>query len=87
MRIAVIGGGIAGIAAGRTLARFGHQTTVYERSASPGGVWTVAYPEVRLQNVASHYRLADFPWPFEPDLHPTAEQIVRTVSMSEMPGA
>jgi len=77
MRIAVIGGGIAGIAAGRTLARFGHQTTVYERSPSLGGVWTVAYPEVRLQNIAAHYRLADFPWPFEPDLHPTAEQILR----------
>lgn len=77
MRIAVIGGGIAGIAAGRTLARFGHQTTIFERSESPGGVWTVAYPEVRLQNIAAHYRLADFPWPFEPDLHPTAEQILR----------
>lgn len=77
MRIAVIGGGIAGIAAARALARFGHQTTVYERSESPGGVWTVAYPEVRLQNIAAHYRLADFPWPFEPDLHPTAAQILR----------
>lgn len=77
MRIAVIGGGIAGIAAARTLARFGHQTIVYERSASPGGVWTVAYPEVRLQNIAAHYRLTDFPWPFEVDLHPTAAQILR----------
>lgn len=77
MRIAVIGGGVAGIAAARALARFGHQTTVYERSSSPGGVWTVAYPEVRLQNIAAHYRLTDFPWPFEPDLHPTAEQILR----------
>jgi dimethylaniline monooxygenase (N-oxide forming) len=77
MRIAVIGGGIAGIAAARALARFGHQTTIFERSESPGGVWTVAYPEVRLQNIASHYRLADFPWPFEPDLHPTADQILR----------
>lgn len=77
MRVAVIGGGISGIAAARTLARFGHETIVFERSASPGGVWTVAYPEVRLQNVASHYRLSDFPWPFEPDLHPTADQILR----------
>jgi dimethylaniline monooxygenase (N-oxide forming) len=77
MRIAVIGGGIAGIVAARTLARFGHQTTIYERSPSPGGVWTVAYPEVRLQNIAAHYRLSDFPWPFEPDLHPTGEQVLR----------
>lgn len=77
MRIAIIGGGLAGIAAARTLARFGHRTVVFERGPSPGGVWTVAYPEVRLQNIASHYRLADFPWPFEPDLHPTAAQILR----------
>lgn len=76
MRIAVIGGGVSGIAAARVLSQFGHQVVLFERSAEPGGVWSVAYPEVRLQNVAEHYRLSDFPWPSPPDQHPSREQIL-----------
>jgi len=75
MRIAIIGSGISGIAAARTLQRLGMDVIVYERSEVIGGIWALAYPEVRLQNVAAHYHLADFPWPFEPDLHPTGRQI------------
>lgn len=75
MKIAVIGGGISGIAAARVLKHFGHQVTVFEKGTSPGGVWAGAYPEVRLQNIAEQYRLSDFPWPFPPDLHPSREQI------------
>jgi cation diffusion facilitator CzcD-associated flavoprotein CzcO len=77
MRIAIIGGGISGIAAARVLLRFGHEVVVLERGPRLGGVWAVTYPEVRLQNIAEHYRLSDFPWPFQPDLHPTREQILR----------
>ncbi len=77
LRIAIIGGGITGIAAARALSRAGHQPVIFERSARAGGVWAVAYPDVRLQNVAEHYRLSDFPWPFVPDLHPSSEQILR----------
>lgn len=77
MRIAVIGSGISGIAAARVLMRRGHEVVVFERSGAIGGVWALAYPEVRLQNVAEHYRLTDFPWPFTPELHPTGEQIRR----------
>lgn len=77
MRIAVVGAGISGVAAARSLMRAGHEVVVFERSASVGGVWALTYPGVRLQNVAEHYRLADFPWPFPPDLHPTAAQILR----------
>lgn len=77
MRIAVIGSGISGLAAARVLARCGHEVVVYERSDRIGGVWAMAYPEVRLQNVAEHYRLSDFPWPFDADLHPTAEQVLK----------
>jgi NADPH-dependent 2,4-dienoyl-CoA reductase/sulfur reductase-like enzyme len=75
MRIAVIGAGTSGIVAARVLLRFGHEVVVFERSDAIGGVWARAYPEVRLQNVAEHYRLGDVPWPFVPDLHPTAAQI------------
>lgn len=77
MRIAIIGSGISGIAAARVLSRAGHEVAVLERSNAIGGIWALAYPEVRLQNIAEHYRLTDFPWPFTPDLHPTGEQIRR----------
>jgi dimethylaniline monooxygenase (N-oxide forming) len=77
MRIAVIGAGISGIAAANMLKKNGYETIVFEKSEAIGGVWAVAYPDVRLQNTAAHYHLSDFPWPFTPDLHPTADQILR----------
>ncbi len=76
-RVAVIGGGISGIAAANVLATTGFDPVVFEKSASVGGVWALAYPNVRLQNIHTQYRLADMPWPFIPDLHPTGAQIMR----------
>lgn len=77
MRVAVIGAGISGVAAARVLAASGHAVVVFEAHAEVGGVWARTYPGTRLQNVAENYRLADFPWPQPPDLHPTSEQITR----------
>lgn len=77
MRVAVIGSGVSGIAAARVLGRFGHEVIVYEALDRIGGVWAITYPEVRLQNVADDYHISDFPWPFEPDRHPTTDQILR----------
>ena len=77
MRIAVIGGGISGIAAARTLKRFGHEVIVYERGPKIGGVWAAAYPGVKLQNTAETYRLSDFPWPFPVELHPSGTDVLR----------
>ncbi|MGL4622230.1 MAG: flavin-containing monooxygenase, partial [Chroococcidiopsis sp.] len=74
-RIAVIGAGISGIAAANVLKNNGYEAVVLEKSTEIGGVWAVAYPEVRLQNISSQYHLSDFPWPFPPDLHPTQTQI------------
>src|SRR4051812_11034775 len=37
MRIAVVGAGVGGLAAGVRLARAGHRVTVFERGAAPGG--------------------------------------------------
>jgi dimethylaniline monooxygenase (N-oxide forming) len=80
MRIGIIGGGISGIAAAAVLQRDGHEVTVYERSEAPGGVWAKTYPKTTLQNIAAQYHISNFPWPFEPDLHPTAEQIRRYIA-------
>ncbi len=75
--IAIIGGGISGIAAANIFQKNGHTVTIYEKHDRIGGVWAVSYPQVRLQNSWQQYGLADFPWPFKPDLHPTAAQILR----------
>lgn len=56
---------------------FGHEVVVYEKSSRIGGVWATAYPGVTLQNIAEHYRLTDFPWPFKPQNHPTADEVRR----------
>lgn len=80
MRIGVIGGGISGVAAASILQRDGHEVIVYERSETPGGVWAKTYPKVTLQNTWAQYHISDFPWPFEPDLNPTAEQIRRYIA-------
>ena len=76
MRIAVIGAGVSGIAAAIVLQREGHEVAVFEREAGLGGVWAKAYPEVRLQNICTQYRLSEFDWPTPPDLHPTGPQIL-----------
>lgn len=76
-RIAVIGGGVSGIAAASTLKKNGFQPVIFEKSAKLGGIWSTTYPGVHLQNIYTQYRLSDFDWSFKPDLHPTGEQILR----------
>ena len=76
-RIAVIGAGISGIAAANILKKNGFVPIVFEKHNSIGGVWATAYPEVHLQNIYTQYHFSDFDWPFQPDLHPTGEQVMR----------
>jgi cation diffusion facilitator CzcD-associated flavoprotein CzcO len=77
MHIAVIGGGVSGIAAAHVLKKHGHIAEVFEKSGDLGGVWALAYPGVALQNFSSQYRFADLPWPFKPQANPTGEEIRR----------
>lgn len=76
-KVAVIGSGISGIAAAAMLQKNGFQVEIFEKSTKIGGVWALAYPNVRLQNIAEQYHISDFPWPFSPDLHPTGAQILK----------
>jgi cation diffusion facilitator CzcD-associated flavoprotein CzcO len=76
-RVAIIGAGISGLAHADVLTRCGFSVVLFERAGRLGGVWACSYPEVRLQNTARGYHLSSFPWPFEPDLHPTSAQICR----------
>ena len=76
MRIVIIGAGISGIGTAIILKKAGHAVTLFEKSSQIGGVWAQAYPEVRLQNIGQQYHFSDFPWPHQPDLHPTSQQIM-----------
>lgn len=76
-RVAIIGAGISGLAHADVLTRCGFSVVLFDRAAKLGGVWACSYPEVRLQNTSWGYHLSSFPWPFEPDLHPTSAQICR----------
>jgi len=46
--IAVVGSGVAGLAAARDLALAGHQVTVFEKHATPGGMLNQGIPAFRL---------------------------------------
>ncbi len=46
--IGVIGSGVAGLAAARDLALFGHRVTVYEKHVRPGGMLNQGIPAFRL---------------------------------------
>jgi len=47
-RVAIIGGGPAGLTAARELARLGHRSTIFEALSTPGGMVTVGIPPFRL---------------------------------------
>jgi len=48
LKVAVVGGGPTGLAAAFYLALLGHEVTVYESNAEPGGMLRYAIPEYRL---------------------------------------
>jgi formate dehydrogenase major subunit len=47
-KVAIIGGGPAGIAAARELRRYGHEVTIYEKEPYPGGMLIDGIPRFRL---------------------------------------
>ena len=47
-RVAIVGAGVAGLAAARDLARYGHRVTVFEKHGEPGGMLNQGIPAFRL---------------------------------------
>lgn len=77
-RVAVIGGGVSGLAAARAFAERGHDVVGIERADDFGGVWhpSQAYPGVQTQSPKDLYRYTDMPmpedypeWPAGPQVH------------------
>ena len=76
--VAVIGGGVSGLAAAKAFDRQGHRVVGFERSHDFGGVWELSrsYPDVQTQSPKDLYRFTDlampedYPeWPKGPQVH------------------
>ena len=77
-RVAVIGGGVSGLAAAKAFDEKGHRVVGFERSGDFGGVWDLSrsYPDVQTQSPKNLYCYTDHPmpadypeWPKGPQVH------------------
>ncbi|WP_420333272.1 flavin-containing monooxygenase [Roseibium sp.] len=78
MNVAIIGGGVSGLAAAKAFDERGHRVFGFERSHDFGGVWELSrsYPGVQTQSPKDLYRYTDlampdnYPeWPQGPQVH------------------
>lgn len=76
--VAVIGGGVSGLAAAKAFKEKGHRVSGFERSHDFGGVWepSRSYPDVQTQSPKELYCYTDHPmpddypeWPKGPQVH------------------
>lgn len=77
-KVAVIGGGVSGLAAAKAFDEKGHRVCGFERSHDFGGVWepSRSYPDVQTQSPKDLYCYTDHPmpddypeWPKGPQVH------------------
>jgi len=70
-RIGIIGAGVAGLAAAKTLLAEGYDCIVFERADRLGGVWAQGYVDFGVQVQKELYEFPDWPLPAEtPDFTP-----------------
>lgn len=70
-RIGIIGAGVAGLAAAKTLLAEGYDCVVFERADRLGGVWAHGYVDFGVQVQKELYEFPDWPLPPEtPDFTP-----------------
>lgn len=76
-RVGIIGAGISGLVAAKTLLEEGFEVTVFETEDEVGGVWARArrYPGVTTQNPRDTYAFSDFPMPRTYPEFPSGEQV------------
>ena len=73
--VAVLGAGVAGLAAAKTLRQHGFDVTVYEARSEPGGVWANNYRSLRVLEPKWVYGYPDWPWPAQTPLFPPASDV------------
>ncbi|OWU72177.1 NAD(P)/FAD-dependent oxidoreductase [Phaeobacter sp. 22II1-1F12B] len=76
-KVAVIGGGVSGLAAAKTFDEKGHRVCGFERSHDFGGVWELSrsYPDVQTQSPKDLYCYTDHPMPEEYPEWPKGPQV------------
>ncbi|KAI3812086.1 hypothetical protein L1987_16790 [Smallanthus sonchifolius] len=76
-QIAIIGAGVAGLAACKHCLSKGFNPIVFELESQIGGVWTKTIRTTRLQIPRAMYQFSDFPWPPSvTDDFPTQQQVL-----------
>jgi len=82
-RIAIVGGGVAGLQVARQLGMAGKQCVIFEKSKDVGGVWRENYADFGLQVPKELYEFPGFPWPTnkEWNLFPTGEEVQEYIQL------
>ena len=58
-KVAIVGGGVAGICTGRVLASRGFEITIFEAGKTLSGVWAEGYPGYGIQTPGKLYEFPD----------------------------
>lgn len=82
-RVAVIGGGVAGLQTARALSRRGKEVVIFEKSNDVGGVWRANYDDFGLQVPRELYEFPEFPYPAgsDWDTFPPGPQVQRYIEL------
>jgi len=62
-KVAIVGGGVAGLQTARALSKIGKDCVIFERGDNVGGVWRSNYDSFGLQVPKELYEFPEFPWP------------------------
>ena len=73
--VAVLGAGVSGLAAAKTLKQYGFEVTIFEARSRLGGVWANNYRSLHVLEPACVYGFPDFPWPKGTSLFPSAQEV------------